>query len=139
MLCLISISEKWKRSADKGKNFCCPSYRTLQSFWLSPIIAKLNAYGFCLSAARLMQSYLSNRKQRAKINTAYNSWKEILFRVPKGSILGLLLLNIFICDLHSFLPHPLNRGVCFWNLDKEGAMKKLLRNRGLIERRGGSS
>ena len=46
-----------------------------------------------------MQSYLSNRKQRTKINTAYSSWEEILFGVPKGSILRPLLFTIFICDL----------------------------------------
>ena len=46
-----------------------------------------------------MQSYLSNRKQRTKINTAYSSWVEIIFGVPQSSNLGSLLFNIFICDL----------------------------------------
>ena len=58
------------------------------------IIAKLNAYGFSLSATRLIQSYLSNRKQRTKISTAHSSWEEILFGIPQGSILGPLLFNI---------------------------------------------
>ena len=46
-----------------------------------------------------MQSYLSNRKLRTKINTGYSSWDEILIGVPQGFILGSLLFNIFICDL----------------------------------------
>ena len=33
-----------------------------------------------------MQSYLSNRTQRTKMNTAYSSWEEILFGVPQGSV-----------------------------------------------------
>ena len=75
--CLTSMIEKWKKSVDKGKTFAALLTDLSKTFDCLPrdlIIAKLNAYGFSLSVARLMQSYLRNRKQRTKINTAYSSW-----------------------------------------------------------------
>ena len=63
------------------------------------LIAKLNAYGFSLTALKLVHNYLSNRKQRTKINSTHCSLLEIIFGVPQGSILGPLLFNIFLIDL----------------------------------------
>ena len=47
----------------------------------------------------MLQSYLSKRKQKTKINDAYSKYCEILFGVLQGSILGSLLFNIYICDV----------------------------------------
>ena len=63
------------------------------------LIAKLKAYGFSLIALKLVHNYLSNRKQRTKINSTYGNLLEIIFGVPQGSILGPLLFNIFLIDL----------------------------------------
>ena len=60
------------------------------------LITKLNSCGFGLEAWRLVQDYLSNRKQRIKVDSTFSSSEEILFRV---SILGRLLFIIYLRDL----------------------------------------
>ena len=81
--------------ADLSKAFDCLDHALL--------IAKRNAYDFSLPALKLVHDYLSNRKQRTKVNRTYNSWLEIVFGVPQGSILGPLLCNIFLAGLFFIL------------------------------------
>ena len=50
-----------------------------------------------------MRSYLTNRLQRCKINNSFSEWAKISAEVPKGSILGTILFNIFINDIFLFL------------------------------------
>ena len=57
---------------DLSKTFDCLDHELL--------IAKVNAYGFILPTLNLIQHYLSNRKQIAKIDSSYNEWVEIIFR-----------------------------------------------------------
>ena len=95
--CLMTLIEKWKKSVDNGGAFGALFTDLSQAFdCLSHelLIAKLDAYGFDKNALKLVNSYLSNRKQRVKINNKYSLWSEILFGVPQGSILGALLFNI---------------------------------------------
>ena len=77
--------------SDLSKGFDCILHDLL--------IQKLAAYGFDYNSLQMLQSYLSNRKQRTKINDACSKYCEILFGFPRGSILGPLLFNTYICDI----------------------------------------
>ena len=67
------------------------------------IIAKLNTYEFNLLALKLIHDYLLNRKQRTKVNSSYSDQLFIYFGVPRGSILGPLLFNIFSACFSSLM------------------------------------
>ena len=62
--------------SDLSQVFDCLSYELLS--------AKLDAFDFDKNALKLVNSYHTNRNQRAKINEKYRSWSEI-FRVQQGS------------------------------------------------------
>ena len=103
--CLVAMIEKLKKSLNSKGSFRALLTDLSKAFDCIPhelTIAKLDTYVFDLKALILVFNYFRNRKQRAKINSSYSDWSDLLFGVPQGSILGLLLFIIFICDLFYF-------------------------------------
>ena len=98
--------EKWKDSVGNGGAFgtlMTDLSKAFDCLHHELSIAKVDAYGFVIKSVKLTQQYLSNRKQRVKVGNPCSSWKEIFYGIPKESILGPLILNIFLCDLFYFL------------------------------------
>ena len=89
---LVNLLQKWKKSLgepdgivatllmDLSKAYDCVNHEL--------IITKLAAYGLNKGILRLIQNYLSKRKQRVKIGSSLTEWLEIVLGVPQGSILG---------------------------------------------------
>ena len=96
----MSLSlEKWKRFIDGGKVFgtlLTDLFKGFDCLNHDFLIAKLNSYGFSLPALRLIHDYLLSRKLRTRIS---NSWMETVSGVPQESVIGPLLVNIFLADL----------------------------------------
>ena len=65
----------------------------------------MHSYGISLASLKLLTDYLTNRKQRTKVETSYSSWEDIKHGVPQESILGPLSFNIFVCDMFLILDH----------------------------------
>ena len=98
--------DTWKKAIDEkkvagailtglSKAFDCLNHNLL--------LAKLNAYGFDNYSLNFIGSYLKERKQRTKVGHSYSTWNELKFGVTQGSILGLLLFNIFLNDIFYFI------------------------------------
>ena len=100
--CLLKMLEKWKPSVDEAKVFgalLTDLSKALDCLDHELLIAKVNAYGFSLPALRLINDYLSSRRQQTRIGNLFSDWFEVILGVPQGSILGPLLFNIFLADL----------------------------------------
>ena len=67
------------------------------------LISKLDACGFDHKSLSLTYSYLSDRHHRTKVNNSFSTLEDISSGVPQGSIIGPLLLNIYITDIFFFI------------------------------------
>ena len=83
--CLLAMIEKLKKTVYNRGVFGALLTDLSKAFDCIPhdfITAKLEAYGFHIDTLKLTHDYLSNRKQRVKVNDAYSSWKDIFYGIP---------------------------------------------------------
>ena len=74
--CLLRMTEKWRKTLDKGGQagaVLTDLSKAFDSIDHNLLIAKLDAYGFEKQSIDFLHSYLTKRKQRTKVDSAYSS------------------------------------------------------------------
>ena len=104
--CPVNMIEKWKVSVNHGGMFgalMTDLSKAFECLHHELLIAKLDAYGFDITSVKLIQQWLSNRKQMIKVGNAYSSWKDIFMAFHRHQSFCSLIFNIFLWDLFYFL------------------------------------
>ena len=100
---LIHLTDKIRHEIDKG-NYVCGIFVDFQKAFDTVdhhiLPKKLEYYGFRGISNKWFVSYLSNREQFVSINGYKSNLADFKCGMPQGSILGPLLVLIYIKDLH---------------------------------------
>ena len=78
---LLTMVEKWRRTLDKdGETGVVLTDLSIafDCIHSNLIIAKLHAYGFGKRSLEFIHSYLTKRKQKIKVDSAFSSWEMLL-------------------------------------------------------------
>ena len=108
----MRMTEKWRSTLYNNKVIAALSIDLSKASDSLPndiLIAKIHAYGFEMSALKLIYSYLIYRIQTVKVKGERSTECQIRSGVPQGSLLGVLIFNIYLNDMFDSIDaHLLN-------------------------------
>ena len=63
------------------------------------LIGKLESYGISEDLIEWVKSFLTDKRQRVRVNGSYSDFQQVTSGIPRGSVLGTILFVIYINDL----------------------------------------
>lgn len=101
---MVAFSDGVTVLMDKGKETDAIHLDLCKTFGIvlhSTLVSKWERQGFDRWAYQRIRNCLDGRTERVAANSSMSKWRQVTSGVPKGSVLGPELVNVFVGDMNN--------------------------------------